>query len=333
MTAPLRFGLLGCGRVAGTHRDAIASLGQSAELVAVCDVNPEALARFNSSSTVAAFGALADMLSDADLDVLSVCTPSGLHADHAVLAAEAGVHVLVEKPRDVTLEAVERMKAACRKAGVHLFPVFQNRFNPTIQLLKEAIDTGRFGKLVAVNSTVIWSRRQSYYDLGNWRGTRAMDGGAFMNQGIHFIDAMRYLGGEVKDVQFQLVRRVRNIECEDTGSALFTFENGSLGNIFVTMAGTSDQEGSLTVLGETGMVKVGGVAMNEIETWEFDKAHPEQDQKALNPQVSINSVYGNGHQAVYHRVAEHLQGGNAYPITVEDAQKSLELVLRCYREL
>lgn len=329
---PVRFGILGYGRVAPTHVQAIRSAGDAAELVAVCDSCPEALAEFEPDASVQTFTDLEEMLALPELDVVSICTPSGLHADHAVAVAEAGKHVVVEKPLDVTLVAVERMKAACSRAGVNLYPVFQNRFNPTVQLVKEALDAGRFGRILAVNSTVIWKRTQEYYDLAPWRGTRAMDGGAFLNQGIHFLDIMRVLGGEVVRVESMPGRQAREIECEDTGAMLLQFENGALGTLFVTMAGTSDQEGSITLIGERGTVKIGGLAMDALDLWEFQEPHPEQDERAASPQTAIHSVYGNGHQAVYHHILRDLQNGEPFPLTVEDAQRSLDLILQCYDE-
>jgi len=331
MTPPVRFGILGCGRVAHTHVEAISALGDAAEVVALCDNCSDKLDSFKPESEAKRFSDLKEMLAIPDLDVVSICTPSGMHADHAVLVAKAGKHVMVEKPMDVTVDAVDRMIAACEEAGVSLFPIFQNRFNPTVELVKEAIELGRFGQIFSVNSTVIWKRGQSYYDADSWRGTRAMDGGAYMNQGIHFVDMMRYLGGEIEEVVPMLGHQQRDIESEDCGSVLFRFENGALGNSFVTMLGASDVEGSVTIIGEKGMATLGGVAMNTIEAWEFDTPHPEQDEKAASPQTGIQSVYGNGHQAAYHKVVQHLREGQPYPITPTDAKKTVELIVRCYQ--
>lgn len=325
MTTPVRFGILGCGRVAPTHVAAIRALGDQGTLTAVCDSNPEVRAAFMAKTQAPGFSSLEEML-ESDVDVVSICTPSGDHGDQGVQIAEAGKHVLVEKPMDVSLEAVDRMIEACKANGVKLFPIFQNRFNPAIQLVKEAIDKGRFGKILAVNSTVIWKRTQAYYDLAPWRGTKALDGGAFFNQGIHFVDAMRYLGGEVVEVKSMLGTLARDMECEDTGSALFRFENGALGNIFVTMVGISTMEGSITVIGEHGQVKVGGGAMNRIDVWEFQAADPEQDDKVEGSRVEIDSVYGSGHEAVYLRVVDDLNRVAEYPITPQHAKGSVEMV-------
>jgi len=328
--SPVRFGLVGCGRVAPTHFDAIEALGDTGKLVAVCDSDPTALADAVSRTGAEGYGKLEDMLARKDIDVVSVCTPSGLHAEHGIAAARAGKHVLVEKPIDVTLEKARALVDACEKAGVRLFPVFQNRLNTTVQLLKQAIDAGRFGKIYAINSTVIWKREQDYYDTAAWRGTRAMDGGAFMNQGIHFVDAMRYLGGEIVEVKSMLGTLARDIECEDTGSALFRFENGALGNIFVTMLGPSDQEGSLTVIGKNGTVRLGGPCMNTIDQWDFQEPDPAMDANAHDADYHTNSVYGVGHRAFYRQLADAATN-RAMP-DGEDGLSTLRLLIRIYEQ-
>lgn len=310
---PLRFALVGCGRVAPTHFGAIREMEPAARLVAVCDHDPAALQKGVAATGADGHASLEDMLAREDIDVVSVCTPSGLHAAHGIAAAKAGKHVLVEKPTDVTMAAARRLVDACVAAGVHLFPVYQNRHNTTLRLLKAAIEKGRFGKLFAINGSVIWRRTQEYYDSAAWRGTRAMDGGALMNQGIHFLDAMRFVGGEIVEIHSMLETLSRQIECEDTGSVLLRFENGALGNLFVTMLGHKKEEGSLTVLGEKGHVKIGGGAMNTIEIWDFDEPDPGQDALAKDADYHTASVYGNGHKAMYRLVLETLTPSPAPP--------------------
>lgn len=327
---PLRIALVGCGRVAPTHFEAIRALQPDAELVAVCDHKPDALATGVAATGVPGYAQLEDMLARPDVDLVSICTPSGFHAAHGILAARAGKHVLVEKPIDVSLQAAKSLIDACDAAGVELFCVFQNRLNPTLQLLKAAIDAGRFGRIYAINSRVIWKRTQDYYDADAWRGTRDLDGGAFLNQGIHFIDAMRFLAGEVTEVTSMLGTLARDIESEDTGSALLRFENGILGNIFVTMLGQNDHEGSLTLLGEQGQVRIGGVALNRIEAWEFQTPHPEQDALAQNADTQIQSVYGCGHRTYYRQVADFLRHGGPRPTGGEDGLKSLSVIRKIY---
>lgn len=329
-TSPIPFALVGCGRVAPTHIQAIQALENRARLAAVCDSDPHALTRGVEATGAEGYADLREMLSRDDIEVVSVCTPSGLHAEIGVEAAKAKKHVLVEKPMDVRLEAARSLIDTCSQEGVNLYCVFQNRLNSTLQLLKAAIDSGRFGKLYAINSTVIWKRTQDYYDSAEWRGSRAMDGGAFMNQGIHFVDAMRFLFGEISEVKSILGTLNRKMESEDTGAALFRFENGALGSIFVTMLGQSDQEGSLTVLGEHGTVKIGGTAMNRIDQWDFECPDPEQDRLAHDADYATKSVYGFGHNAYYARVADHLRENGPMPTGGGEGIRSLETILRIY---
>ncbi|WFB36426.1 Gfo/Idh/MocA family oxidoreductase [Kiritimatiellota bacterium B12222] len=327
---PIRFALLGYGRVAPTHKNAIQALEQEAKIVAICDSNPEALKRGTQATEAAGFISLEEMLKSDEIDVVSICTPSGLHAEHGKQVARAGKHVLVEKPMDVSTEAAQSLIDCCKENGVELFCVFQNRLNTTIKLLKSAIDAGRFGKIYAINSTVIWKREQSYYDTAPWRGTKAQDGGAYLNQGIHFVDAMRHLGGEIIDVKPMIATLARDIESEDTGSALFRYESGALGNIFVTMLGRKDEEGSLTILGEKGRVTIGGSAMNKIEIWDFDDQNESQDTLAQNADYHTQSVYGFGHQFYYQQVAAYLNKKGPQPTSGPDGIKSLSLIRKIY---
>ncbi|MDF3129297.1 Gfo/Idh/MocA family oxidoreductase [Kiritimatiellaeota bacterium B1221] len=327
---PIQFALTGYGRVAPTHKNAINALGNDAKLATICDSNPENLQKGIEASGAKGYASLEEMLQDPNVDVVSICTPSGLHAAHGKTAARAGKHVLVEKPMDVSIEAAQSLIDCCKAEGVELFCVFQNRLNTTLKLLKAAIDAGRFGKIYAINSTVIWKRGQEYYDADAWRGTKAMDGGAYLNQGIHFVDAMRFLCGEVVEIKSMLGTLARDIESEDTGSALLRFENGTLGNIFVTMLGQKDQEGSITILGEKGTVCISGNAMNRIEQWDFEEADPEQDTLAHNADYHTKSVYGFGHQAYYRQVADYLLGKGPHPTGGADGIKSLGLIREIY---
>jgi len=328
--SPLRFGVVGCGRVAPTHFDAIQSLGDKGALVAVCDTDPEALARAVEQTGAEGYAQLDDMLQQSDLDIVSICTYSGLHAEHGIAAAKAGKHVIVEKPMDVTLEKAKALIEACEENGVQLFPIFQNRLNTTVQLAKEAIDKGRLGAIYALNATMIWKRAQDYYDSAAWRGTKAMDGGAFMNQGIHFVDAMRYLGGEITEVKSTLATLDRDIECEDIGSALFRFESGALGNIFCTTLGRYDQEGSLMILGEKGQIKLGGGCLNKIDIWDFDDPDPEMDAKATDADYQSQSVYGFGHAAFYRQAVLFASTLSAAQKPFQESMATLRVLLRIY---
>ena len=231
----IRFALAGCGRIASNHFESIRVHSARCELTDVCDVDPDALA-----SAVAKTGALghqgfSSMLAESKADCVVLSTPSGLHPAQATEAARAGLHVVTEKPMATRWHDGLAMVRACDEAGVHLFVVKQNRHNRTLQLLKEAVDIGRFGRIYMINVSVLWTRPQSYYDSAPWRGTWEFDGGAFMNQASHYVDLLDWIGGPVESVMAYTGTLARNIEVEDTGVASLKWRSGALGSISVTM--------------------------------------------------------------------------------------------------
>ncbi len=328
-THPFRIALVGCGRISANHFDAIARV-DGLELVAVCDV-VEARARAAGERTgVPHFTSYERMLQEAACDVVVIATPSGLHPQHGVLAARAGKHVVSEKPMAISLAAADELVKVCDDAGVHLFVVKQNRLNATVQLLKRAIDRGRFGRIYMANATVRWSRPQEYYDQASWRGTWEFDGGAFMNQASHYVDLMHWLVGPVEGVMAKTATMARRIEAEDSGAAVLKFRSGAIGVIEVTvLTFPKNYEGSITILGEKGTVKVGGTAVNRIEHWQF--ADYDDDDKLVEA-ASTNppSVYGHGHEAYYRNVLQVLRGEAVPDTDGRGGRKSLELILGIY---
>lgn len=324
-----RIALVGCGRISANHFDAIRKVDGLA-LVAVCDTVEERARTAGEAQGVPWFTSLAEMLARVECDVVVIATPSGLHPEHGVLAARAGKHIVTEKPMAISLAGADELVGACDEAGVHLFVVKQNRLNPPVQLLKRAIDRGRFGRLYLVNTTVRWSRPQEYYDQAPWRGTWKYDGGAFMNQASHYVDLVQWLGGAVDSVVAKTATMARSIETEDTGVAVLKFASGALGTIEVTMLTyPKNMEGSITVLGEKGTVKIGGTAVNKIEHWEFADADPD-DALVGSVDTDPPSVYGFGHEGYYRNVLAVLRG-EAEPDTDGRAgRKSLELILGIY---
>ncbi|MHB2034558.1 MAG: Gfo/Idh/MocA family protein, partial [Gemmatimonadaceae bacterium] len=263
-------------------------------------------------------------------DMVAMCTPSGVHAPQGILAALAGRHVLSEKPMATSLGAADDLVEACDRAGVQLFVVKQNRLNPPIQLLRRAVDKGRFGRIYMANVTVRWQRPQEYYDAAPWRGTWEFDGGAIMNQASHYVDLMQWLVGPVDSVVAKTATQARRIEAEDSGAAVLRFRSGALGVIEVNvLTYPRNLEGSLTILGEKGSVKIGGTAVNKVEHWAF--AEYDDDDKLVDA-VNTNppNVYGYGHQGYYRNVLAVLRG-EAKPDTDGRAgRKSLELILAIY---
>jgi UDP-N-acetyl-2-amino-2-deoxyglucuronate dehydrogenase len=270
------------------------------------------------------------MLKEADADVVTIATPSGLHAEQGVAAARAGKHVVMEKPMAISLTGADALVQACDKAGVQLFVVKQNRLNPPIQLLKRAIDRDRFGRIYLASCTVHWARPQEYYDQAPWRGTWEFDGGAFMNQASHYVDLIQWLMGPVESVMAKTATLARRIETEDSGVAVLKFRSGALGSIQVTMlAYPRNLEGSITVLGEKGSVKIGGTAVNKVENWQFAE-YDDDDKMVEASETSPPNVYGLGHQGYYRNVLSVLRG-EARPDTDGRAgRKSLELILGIY---
>ena len=323
--------LVGCGRISERHLEAIAAQPQL-QLVAVCDEIPERAEAAAKKAGVPAFDSYSKMLGDVEADAVVICTPSGLHPRQGIQAAKKGLHVICEKPMATRLEEADALVDACDTAGVYLFVVKQNRLNPAVQLLKRAIDDGRFGRIFVANSTVRWQRPQSYYDMAPWRGTWEFDGGAFMNQASHYVDMIQWLIGPVASVSAKTATLARRIESEDTGVAILRFRNGALGVLEVTMlAFPRNLEGSVTILGENGSVKIGGTAVNRIETWEF-AAPAEYDELASELKNAGNpmSIYGSGHGPYYENVLKVLNGEASPGTDGREGRKSLELILGIY---
>ncbi len=326
----IRFALVGCGRIAANHVEAIAANADSAELIGVADTDPAALQRAIARVGVPGYPSLPALLRDADPDVVVLATPSGLHAAQAIQIAEAGRHVISEKPMATRLEDGRAMVRATDVAGVHLFIVKQNRNNPTMQLLKRAVDAGRFGRIALVTVNVFWNRPQSYYDSASWRGTWEFDGGAFMNQASHYVDMLDWLIGPVESVQAYAATLARRIEVEDTGVLALRWRAGTLGSLNVTMLTyPRNLEGSITVLGETGSVRVGGVAVNRIDHWQFATADP-MDSEVERASYETTSVYGKGHLRYYSNVIKALRGEAAPDTDGREGLRSLELLTATY---
>lgn len=324
-----RIALVGCGRISKNHFEAIDKI-DGLELVAVCDADPERAKRAGEEWKVPWFTSYEKMLAESNADVVTIATPSGLHPEQGVAAAKAGKHVVMEKPMAISLTGADALVHACDKAGVQLFVVKQNRLNPPVQLLKRAVDRNRFGRLYMASCTVHWARPQEYYDQAPWRGTWEFDGGAFMNQASHYVDLIQWVMGPVESVIAKTATLARRIETEDSGIAILKFRSGALGSIEVTMlAYPRNLEGSLTILGEKGSVKIGGTAVNKIEHWEFAD-HDEDDKLVESANTNPPNVYGLGHQGYYRNVLAVLRG-EAKPDTDGRAgRKSLELILGIY---
>ncbi len=328
----INIALLGCGRISYKHLEAIDQI-ENLNLVAVCDIIEERAREKGQQYNVDWYVNYEEMLDRKDIDLVSIATPSGDHPEHGILAARHGYHIIVEKPMGITLEAVDRFIHTCDTNNVQHFVVKQNRLNTTMQLLKKAIDKGRFGKIYMIQSNVFWQRPQKYYDMAKWRGTWEFDGGAFMNQASHYVDALTWLIGPVDYVMADTSTMARKIETEDTGSAIIRFRNGVIGNMNVTMLTyPKNFEGSITVLGENGTVKIGGIAVNKIEQWEFED-YDDDDRLIEESNYSPPNIYGLGHLPYYLNVVETLKGNCVANTDGRSGRKSLELILAIYKSV
>lgn len=326
----IRLALVGCGRISANHFDAISVHAGDAELVGVADIDPAALERALAKTGTVGFPSLDALLEGSDPDLVILATPSGLHASQAMRVARAGKHVMTEKPMATRWQDGKAMVQACDEAGVHLFVVKQNRRNPTLQLLKRAVEARRFGKICMVTVNVFWSRPQSYYDSAAWRGTWEFDGGAFMNQASHYVDMLDWLIGPVESVQAYTATLVRDIEVEDTGVLGVRWRAGTLGSLNVTMVTyPKNLEGSITVLGEKGTVRVGGMAVNKIEQWQFESPDP-MDDEVERASYETTSVYGHGHPRYYQNVIQALRGAAAPDTDGREGLHSLEILIATY---
>jgi len=326
----IKVALVGCGRIAGKHFEAIAAHSDDLELVAVCDDNLETLEAHARKYQVRPYGSYARLVAECDCDMVILCTPSGLHSQQTIEAARYRKHVMSEKPMATRWRDGLAMVQACDEARVRLFIVKQNRRNATIQLLKRAIDEKRFGRIYMVQVNVFWTRPQAYYDSAKWRGTWEMDGGAFMNQASHYIDLLDWLIGPVADVQAMTGSLARDIEVEDSGVMNVRWRTGALGSVAVSMLTyPKNLEGSITIIGEKGTARIGGVAVNEVQLWNFAEPR-DYDADLSSASYETTSVYGFGHPLYYKNVVDTLRG-NAEPETDgREGLKSLEVLIAAY---
>jgi len=306
----------------------------NATLVAVCDVVAEKAERICTQFSVPHFTDMHAMMEGVEIDVVVVLTESGLHAQHVIALAPYGKSIVVEKPMALTLADADEMIKACDRAGARLFVVKQNRFNVPVVKLREALDAGRFGRLVLGTVRVRWCRTQQYYDQDPWRGTWALDGGVLSNQASHHIDLLEWMMGEVVSVFAHAATALVDIEAEDTAVVVLRFRSGALGVIEATTATRPrDLEGSISVLGENGTVEIGGFAVNKMAVWSFAKT--QADDSAVMEKFSVNppNVYGFGHQAYYDHVVDCIRNDKQQLVDGLEGRKSLELISAIYESV
>lgn len=331
----LNFALLGCGKIAQRHSNLLGNNEiKGARLVAVCDAKLENAQELGQKFNIPSFCDMDDMMASTQIDAVVILTPSGLHAEHTINLSKYGCNIIVEKPMALTLADADAMITACDKEGVKLFIVKQNRFNVPVVALRNALDSNRLGKLIMGTIRVRWSRDQAYYDQDPWRGTWAYDGGVIANQASHHIDLLEWMMGEVESVSAKSSNALANIEAEDTAIAILKFKSGALGVIEATTATRpNDLEGSLSILGESGSVEIGGFAANKMKTWEFSKKIKSDEDVFIKHFENPNHKYGYGHKKYYEHVVECINERSPQLVDGLQGRRSLELINAIYKSI
>lgn len=328
----IRFAIAGCGRIGKRH---VGHAKTAGEIVAVCDIVEERAQMVAQEAECSGYGSLEEMLAKhQDIDVVAVCTPNGLHAEHTIQALSAGHHVLCEKPMAIRVRDCIEMIRAAEANNRRLFIVKQNRYNPPIVALKQLIDEGKLGKILSVHLSCFWNRNPAYFD-SDWKGTKDLDGGTLFTQFSHFIDLVYWLCGDVEDVRSFADNAIHQdtIEFEDQAVAVLRFQNGALGTMHFTVNSyKQNMEGSITIFGEKGTVKVGGQYLNELE-YQMVEDTTIDDLPEGNPPNLYEGYVGSmsNHGQVYQNVVEVLQDGGSIMTVGIEGLKTVEIIEAIYK--
>ncbi|MBC5991618.1 Gfo/Idh/MocA family protein [Pontibacter cellulosilyticus] len=330
----IRFAIIGCGRIAKRHAEHISKNG---ELVAVCDIEPARAEELATSYGAQAYSSAEAMLSAEreNIDVVAVCSPNGLHADHSIQALRAGCHVLCEKPMALSVHDCGEMIKEAEKANRRLFIVKQNRYNPPVAAVKDLIDEGRLGKIYSIQLSCFWNRNPEYYS-NSWKGTKDLDGGTLYTQFSHFIDLLYWMVGDVKSAQAFTGNFGHQgiIEFDDNGVVALQFYNGVIGTInYSVNSFGKNMEGSLTIFGEKGTVKIGGQYLNELEYQHID-GYEIKDLPAGNPANNYGQYFGSmsNHDKVYANVVDVLSNGGIIATNGFEGLKTVEIIDKIYTQ-
>ena len=333
MSIKFKFGIVGCGRIAQRHAEHIQIIG---DLIAVCDTDIEKAKALGKKYGVRWFGNLKDMLADCpEIDVISICTPNGLHAEQSIQALKAGHHVLCEKPMALTVADCSAMINTAERANRRLFIVKQNRFNPPVEAVKKLIDEDKLGKIYSVQLNCFWNRNEAYYS-NSWKGTKDMDGGTLFTQFSHFIDLLYWFVGDVEWVTAKTANFHHRgiIEFEDTGMVILKFLNGAIGTVNYTVnAYKKNMEGSLTIFAEKGTIKIGGQYLNELE-YQSLEGDPVTDLPPGNPPNNYGQYFGSmsNHDKVYQNLVSVLEGRGTIATSGMEGLKTVEIIEKIYRQ-
>jgi len=327
----IKFGIIGCGRIAQRHAKHISVYGL---LMAVCDVDRTKADSLAKAHDAKAYYKIEDMLAkESDIEIISVCTPNGLHAEHSILSLRANKHVLCEKPLAISVYDAGEMIKEAEKANKRLFAIKQNRFNPPVAAVKKAIDEGRFGKILSIQLSCFWNRNEDYYK-NSWKGTLDMDGGTLFTQFSHFIDLLYWMFGEIKELEAKAGNLAHQevIEFEDTGVVILKFHNGVLGTINYTVNSYGkNMEGSLTIFGEKGTVKIGGQYLNELEYQNIENFEI-KDLPVGNTANNYGQYQGSmsNHGEVYANLIAVLANNATISANGYEGLKTVEIIDRIY---
>lgn len=332
MSEKLKFGIVGCGRIADRHAGHISRLGS---LVAVCDINLSKAQHLGETHGASYYASIEEMLSNnGDMDVVSVCSPNGLHAAHSIQALKAGFHVLCEKPMAINAYDCGEMIKTAESANRRLFIVKQNRFNPAVSVIKQALDDGKLGKLHSIQLSCFWNRNFNYYENSDWKGSKEMDGGTLFTQFSHFVDLLYWMVGDVESAQAVIENYMHNgvIEFEDTGVATLKFHSGAIGTINYTVNSYGkNMEGSLTLFGEKGTVKIGGQYLNKLEYQNIENFEIGELPEG-NPANEYGDYQGSmsNHDKVYENVIDVLSNGGEIAANGFEGLKTVEIIEKIY---
>lgn len=334
----MKYALIGCGRISTNHIKA--AVNNRLEIVAVCDIEPSHMETvlekhgLNTDKSIGRYTDYKNMIKDhSDIQLISIATESGIHAEIALYCIEKGINVIIEKPMAMSLDDADKIIKLAEEKHVKVSACHQNRFNIAVQKMRAALEAGRFGKLSHGSIHVRWNRNKDYYTQAPWRGTWAQDGGALMNQCIHGIDLLRWtFGDEVEEVYGQTRQQFHHyLEAEDIGMAVVKFKNGAIATIEgTTNVYPKNLEETLYIFGETGTVKIGGTSTNNIDVWDFaDETDADADNKGLKEATS--NVYGNGHTSLFADVIDAIENDRTPYVDAHAGRNALEMVLAIYK--
>lgn len=333
----MNYALIGCGRIAVNHIKA--ALNNKLNIVAVCDVLPDAMEKLLSKydlqndTSIKRYTDYKQMLAENEITLVSIATESGIHAEIALHCIDQGINVIIEKPMAMSMADAEEIIRRSEEKGVKVSACHQNRFNIAVQEMRRAVESGRFGRLSHGSIHVRWNRNKGYYDQAPWRGTWAQDGGCLMNQCIHGIDLLRWMmGDEVEEVYGVTKQQFHDyLEAEDIGMAVVKFKNGAVGTIEgTTNVYPQNLEETLYLFGETGTVKLGGTSTNNIDVWDFAD-EGDEDKKNKGLQEATSNVYGNGHTSLFADMMDSIENDRKPYVDAAAGRNALEMILAIYQ--